>query len=192
MFIITERLFLRPVWTEDTADIHPLINDWDIVSRLARVPWPYTLADAATFTAYAENAADADTEISLAICLRPTLQIIGLAGCVRQATGAWELGYWLGKAYWGHGFVTEASNAVIAGMFDSRRVPLLVSGHHLDNPASGSVLAKLGFKPDGVTQELCRARNQDVAVQRLKLARADWLAAQARTQHTQAGLDKVA
>jgi RimJ/RimL family protein N-acetyltransferase len=179
MFIITERLFLRPVWKEDAADIHLLINDWDIVSKLARVPWPYTVADAQDFTNYAEKAADQGDEIALAICLRPSNQIIGLIGCKKHDTGAWELGYWLGKPFWSHGFATEAVQAVVAGMFESRREPVLVSAYHLDNPASGKVLAKLGFAPCYVEDEYCRAQDCYVPVQRLKLSRADWLACRA-------------
>jgi RimJ/RimL family protein N-acetyltransferase len=175
MFIITERLFLRPVWQEDAADIHLLINDWDIASKLARVPWPYALSDAQDFTVYAERAADAGREISLAICLRPSNQIIGLIGCQKHQTGEWELGYWLGKSFWGHGFAAEAAQAVVAGMFESRREPVLVSGYHLDNTASGRVLAKLGFTPIYVEDAYCRAQNRDVPVQRVKLTRLHWL-----------------
>jgi RimJ/RimL family protein N-acetyltransferase len=174
MFIITERLFLRPVWKEDAADIHPLINEWDVASKLARVPWPYGLADAREFTDYAEQAADNGREIVLAICLRPANRIIGLIGCQKHDTGAWELGYWLGKPFWGHGFATEAAQAVVAGMFESRREPVLVSGYHLNNPASGRVLAKLGFTPIYVEEAYCRAQGRNVPVQRLKLLRADW------------------
>lgn len=178
MFIITQRLFLRPIWQEDAETIHLAINDWDIVSKLARVPWPYTMADAEAFTRYAEQAADADTEVALAVCLRPSLQFIGTIGCARRDTGAWELGYWLAKTWWGHGFVSEAGEALVAGMFESRRVPVLVSGHHLDNPASARVLAKLGFAPQSVENELCRAQSKNVPVQRLRLTRTDWLAGQ--------------
>ncbi len=178
MFIITERLFLRPLWQEDADAIHSVINDWDIVSKLSRVPWPYTMSDAQGFARYAETAADNGSDLVLAVCLRPSLQIIGTIGCAKRDTGDWELGYWLGKSFWGHGFVTEAAQALVAGMFESCRVPVLMSGHHLDNPASARVLAKLGFTPLYVEDEPCRARLQDVPVQRLKLTRAEWLAHQ--------------
>jgi RimJ/RimL family protein N-acetyltransferase len=176
MFIITQRLFLRPVWQDDAKQIHGLINDWDIVSKLARAPWPYQVQDAEAFAAYAEAAADADTEMTLAICLRPSNQLVGLVGCQKHDSSTWELGYWLGKSWWGHGFATEAARALLAGMFDSRRVPLLTSGYHLDNPASGKVLAKLGFTPGPEVRQLCRAQQREVPVQRLTLTRKAWQA----------------
>jgi RimJ/RimL family protein N-acetyltransferase len=37
----------------------------------------------------------------------------------------------------------------------------LTSGYHADNPASGRVLAKLGFKPIGVSNRMCLAEGKD-------------------------------
>jgi RimJ/RimL family protein N-acetyltransferase len=174
MFIITERLFLRPLWREDAAALYPLINEWDVVSKLARAPWPYALHDAEIFTKYAEKASDAGTEMVLAICLRPSLRIIGCIGALRHTDGSREIGYWLGKSYWGHGFTSEAAQALVAGLFESCRVAELISGHHLDNPASARILAKLGFRPSHIASEPCRAQGTEVAVQRLTLSRRAW------------------
>ncbi len=179
MFIQTERLFLRPLWREDATQIHPLVNDWDVVSKLARAPWPYTLSDAQAFTDYAETAADTGKELVLAICLRPSLQIIGCIGALRHRDGARELGYWLGQPYWRHGFASEAAEALVVGLFESLRVGQLISGYHLDNPASARVLAKLGFTPTHTAVEPCRAQGKDIAVQRMALARTTWRAAHA-------------
>jgi RimJ/RimL family protein N-acetyltransferase len=176
MFIQTERLFLRPLWREDADQIYPLINEWDVVSKLARAPWPYTLSDAHVFTDYAEAAAESGNELVLAICLRPSLQIIGCIGALRHRDGAREIGYWLGKSYWGHGFASEAAAALVSGLFESLRVGQLISGFHLDNPASARVLAKLGFQATHAAVEPCRAQSKDVPVQRMALTRSAWQA----------------
>jgi RimJ/RimL family protein N-acetyltransferase len=39
---------------------------------------------------------------------------------------------------------------VIALARDSLRLPRIKAGHFLDNPASGQVLKKLGFRPTGI------------------------------------------
>ena len=49
MFIRSERLFLRPGWPEDWAELLTAINDESIVRNLATVPWPYTMDDAIAF-----------------------------------------------------------------------------------------------------------------------------------------------
>jgi RimJ/RimL family protein N-acetyltransferase len=60
-----------------------------------------------------------------------------------------ELGYWLARDHWGRGYATEAGRAVIEIARSSLRLPRLVSGHFTDNPASGRVLEKLGFRATG-------------------------------------------
>ena len=41
MFLRTQRLFLRPAWPEDAAEIARAIGHEPVVRMLARVPWPY-------------------------------------------------------------------------------------------------------------------------------------------------------
>jgi RimJ/RimL family protein N-acetyltransferase len=64
-------------------------------------------------------------------------------------SGELELGYWIARPYWGRGYATEAGRAVIDHARHSLRLPRLSAGHFIDNPASGRVLAKLGFRPIG-------------------------------------------
>jgi RimJ/RimL family protein N-acetyltransferase len=86
-------------------------------------------------------------------------QLIGGIGLHADETGAIELGYWITPSAWGRGFATEAGEAVLAMARDTLRLDRLVSGHFVDNPASGRVLAKLGFVPTGIVEDrLCLAR----------------------------------
>jgi RimJ/RimL family protein N-acetyltransferase len=76
-------------------------------------------------------------------------QLVGTAGLGRRPDGAVELGYWIARPYWGLGYATEAARAVLDIARDSLRLNTLVAGHFLDNPASGRVLEKVGFRPTG-------------------------------------------
>ena len=49
MFIRSERLFLRPAWAEDWADVLAAISDEAVLRNLARAPWPYRAEDAQWF-----------------------------------------------------------------------------------------------------------------------------------------------
>ena len=51
MFARTERLLLRPGWSEDAPALFQAIADERIVRNLASAPWPYSLADAEAFLA---------------------------------------------------------------------------------------------------------------------------------------------
>jgi [ribosomal protein S5]-alanine N-acetyltransferase len=61
-------------------------------------------------------------------------------------TNEFEVMYKLGKAYWGQGYATEASQAWIKYAFEVVGLKRLVVGPHKANVASVRVLEKLGFR----------------------------------------------
>jgi RimJ/RimL family protein N-acetyltransferase len=73
-----------------------------------------------------------------------------------------ELGYWFDEAYWGRGFASEAAGAVLKFARDVLGLKRLKSGHAVDNPASGRVLAKLGFKPGAPRLQWHQPRREEV------------------------------
>lgn len=147
MFARTERLLLRPGWSEDALALASAIADEGIVRNLASPPWPYTTEDAEAFLAR-----ERDPREPSMLIFRRTLgapQLIGSIGFQALADGRVEFGYWIARAHWGLGYATEAGAAVVANARDTLRIERLHAGHFLDNPASGRVLDKLGFKPTG-------------------------------------------
>ena len=172
MFIRTPRLFLRPAWAEDARAVHAAIACWDVVKHLARVPWPYTMADAEAFVGGRVLAPD---ETSFLIFARTPgdPMLIGSIGFGRGAEA--ELGYWIAYDHWDCGYATEAGRAVLALAFDGLRLPALTAGHFVDNPASGAVLRKLGFHATGEARPRpCRARNADLPTVEYRLTRDAW------------------
>ena len=149
MFARTERLLLRPGWAEDAPALASAIAHETVAFKLARLPWPYTVADAQWFLGLDRTEGDANFLIFERTSAEP--QLIGGIGIDRHPEGS-EIGYWLAPEYWGRGFATEAGRAVVALARDSLRIERLVSGHFVDNPASGRVLRKLGFEPTGMVE----------------------------------------
>jgi RimJ/RimL family protein N-acetyltransferase len=145
MFARTERLLLRPSWPEDAAELHQAIADEGIVRNLARAPWPCTADDAAQFATQTHDALYPTFLLMLRTYGAPRL--IGACG-LGNYDGSAELGYWIARPYWGLGFATEASSAVvnIAKAIGHKK---LIASHFTDNPASGKVLRKLGFQNTG-------------------------------------------
>lgn len=146
MFHRSERLLLRPVWPEDWQGILGGIADEDVVRNLASAPWPYRESDAREF---ATRGCD-PVQPRFLITKADDATVVGCIGIdkVEEFSDAIEMGYWIARPYWGQGFATEAGFAVleIARSLGHDRV---VASHFLDNPASGKVLNKLGFKPTG-------------------------------------------
>lgn len=153
MFHRSERLLLRPVWPEDWRGIFSGIADEGIVRHLASAPWPYRETDAQAFAALPCEPRTPRFVISRADDAA-IVGCIGLEPMEEHADDgeecAVELGYWIARDFWGCGYATEAGRAVleIARTLGHRRI---IGSHFVDNPASGRVLARLGFVATGRT-----------------------------------------
>jgi RimJ/RimL family protein N-acetyltransferase len=156
MFARTQRLLLRPGWKEDASALAAAINDFSVVGKLARAPWPYRQEDAEAFLA-ADRGPLPDFLMFARTHGAPRL--VGGIGLSECDDGV-ELGYWIARPYWGLGFATEAGRAVVDLADRGLRLPRLIAGHFADNPSSARVLQKLGFAAAGtVSNRACRARN---------------------------------
>jgi len=149
MFVRTDRLLLRPGWTEDAEALTAAIGNETVALNLSRVPWPYDLRDARIYLGRDRAAGEADCLIFLRTMAAPRL--IGGISLAREDSDM-VLGYWIVPSCWGLGFATEAGRAVIASARDSLRIERIVGRHFVDNPASGRVLEKLGFVPTGAVE----------------------------------------
>lgn len=160
MFARTERLLLRPGWAEDAPALSDAFAREEVVMNLATAPWPYAIDDARAYLGRERAEGEADFLIFARTMGAPRL--IGGIGLARDGDDV-ELGYWIVPSHWGLGFATEAGRAVIALARDSLRIERLISGHFVDNPASGNVLRKLGFVDTGrVFERESRARGMVV------------------------------
>lgn len=159
MFIRSERLFLRPGWPEDWAEMTARIGDAAIVRNLAHAPW------ASTGDEDRDPAAKAtDPRCPQLLVTLPTSEGSELIGCAGLAPGAdgIELGYWIARERCGQGYASEAVRALLslARTLGHRRI---VANHCADNPAAGQVLRKAGFVPTGeVRPRLCLHRGVKV------------------------------
>jgi RimJ/RimL family protein N-acetyltransferase len=167
MFFRSERLFLRPAWPEDWQALRAAIDDEAVVRQLAQVPWPYTDEDAKAFANLRH-----DPDLPQCLITRPHgvlgSQVLGCIG-LRAEGGEVELGYWLGRQHWGHGYATEAARSMLA-MARTMGHRRLFAAHFLDNPASGRVLERVGFRPEGeLLPRLSVARGEFVPARRYAL-----------------------
>ncbi len=154
----TERLVLRSPTLSDATAIAAGVGDWQVAKNLARVPHPYTQSDAEALLARVGVTAD----LVLGITLKCGAAYIGGCGAHACADGAYEIGYWLARPYWGFGYASEAARAVVNYAFEVLRATDLKAGWFDDNPNSGRVLQKLGFVPAGVSLRDCLARRERI------------------------------
>ena len=163
MFYRSERLFLRPPFPEDSRAVYEGICDAGIVAMLASAPWPYRMTDAEQFCAREVAAKTPHFLVTLPDV--PGAPVIGGIGLHEKEAGI-EMGYWIARNHWGRGYAGEAGRGVleVARSLGHRRV---AAAHYIDNPASGRVLRKLGFRETGeIRPTECRARGGEVVLSR--------------------------
>jgi RimJ/RimL family protein N-acetyltransferase len=164
---------LRPPEQGDVASIALLMNEWDVVKNLSRPPYPYREADARQFLGNQEEGRIKGTDFAFAITRKADRAFLGVCGVHQRETGL-EVGYWLGKPYWKLGYATEAAAEVVAFAFRNLRAKRVMAGWFHDNPASGNVLRKLGFRADGADERNCAARGHSVYCNLVTMSREDW------------------
>ncbi|MDJ0386602.1 bifunctional GNAT family N-acetyltransferase/(deoxy)nucleoside triphosphate pyrophosphohydrolase [Roseomonas sp. E05] len=163
----TERLTLRLLQPEDAPDLHRLINDWDVVRWLSRVPFPYPreLADewiASTHRQLAEGAAwhlaivgqDGDAEV-----------LVGCVGLTRQPeTRRAELGYWVGRRFWGFGVAAEAAGRLARWGLAHLDLDRIFAHVLEENARSAAVLRRIGLVESGRGEAQFLARGAKLPV----------------------------
>jgi [ribosomal protein S5]-alanine N-acetyltransferase len=152
--LATERLVLRPFRRGDAKEFTRLAGDWAVASMTSDIPHPLSEAQARAWLKPGRR------EVRFAIELDGRL--IGGAGYYQRSSGTAELGFWLGREWWGRGYATEATREVLRYGFEVRRLPGFTSSHFVDNHASAGVLRKLGFEPMGRGLIICTARGHEV------------------------------
>ena len=118
----TERLILRAPRFEDAKRVAALASDRRVAENTARIPHPYSLADAKDWIGSANRTAG---EASFLIDAGG--EVIGACG-LEWRNGVPEIGYWLGAPFWGNGYATEAARALIDHAFAEHGYPALHAG----------------------------------------------------------------
>jgi RimJ/RimL family protein N-acetyltransferase len=166
----TARLRLRAPGRADIEAIARLATDRRIAENTARIPHPYTLADAESYIRYVE---ESESETAFAVTLADDV-LIGICSLRNEPRKVPEIGYWLGAPYWGHGYATEAARALIDHAFGDLGLEQLEAGARVSNPASRRVLEKCGFQWTGVSLKRIHAIASSAPVDRFRLDRRLW------------------
>lgn len=140
---------LRPWQLTDAASLARHANDPDIARNLRDVfPHPYSLADAQHYLDFVTD--PASPQLTLAIDVAG--EAVGSISLVFQPDvhrRSAEIGYWLGRAFWGQGIATAAVRQLSSYGLASFDVGRLYAAVFAANQASARVLAKAGYELEG-------------------------------------------
>ncbi len=157
----TQRLTIRPFQAGDAPAMHRLVNDWEVAKYLARVPFPYPRDLADEWIASTWPRIEAGDAWDLAIIGEEAGKDV-LVGCIaltmQRGSRQAELGYWVGRKFWGHGVAPEAAGRLLNWAFANLPLDSVVASALEENKRSGKVLLRLGFREtgQGVREFVCR------------------------------------
>ena len=155
----TSRLILRPFLMEDAQ---PMYDNWAKQPEVTRfLTWPtYTRVEDAygILKLWTDSYSRPDFH-QWAIELKSLAQPIGSISVVRydDAVASAELGYCIGRDFWGQGIMPEALEAVLAFLFEEVGMNRIAARHALENPNSGKVMTKCGMSNEGTLRQADRS-----------------------------------
>ena len=140
----TAQLTLRPLALTDAHAFAKLCNNDAIARMTGTFCTPY-MAEAAEFFILRQPSLGR-RRLAQNWVLEAEGHVAGCIGLFRgDTTDDFEIGYWVGQLFWGHGYATEAVQAVIAAHAQARPDCPVEARVFADNPASLRVLEKAGF-----------------------------------------------
>ena len=171
----TERLVLRPFCHHDAADVTRLAGDRSVAAMTRNVPHPYEEGMAVEWISRHPSIFEKEEGATFAVTLKPDGILVGaisLMGMCKDHQA--ELGYWIGKPYWGLGYCTEAALEVLRYAFDVLRLSRVHASHLAQNPASGRVMRKVGMRKEGCRRHHVQKWGQLVDLELYGILQEEW------------------
>lgn len=175
MRLETERLILRPVELDDAPALFAIMNDPDVTANLL-LPHPYPEEKILPWIESNREALQQRERFVTAVVLKDTGELIGVCAFYRVS---WEhmkaeLIYWLGKAFWGKGYMTEAAQRMLKFGFEELGLERISVGCFARNKASARVIEKLRFKYEGCARHEFRKDGEFLDELRFGMIREDY------------------
>jgi ribosomal-protein-alanine N-acetyltransferase len=169
------RLTLRPLAAADLADLLEVNGDPEVTQFLPYPTWQ-SIRDGAAWLARMETLACAGTGRQLVLVRKSDSKVIGTLLLFRyeESSGRLELGYVLGRAYWGQGFMREALDATCSYAFRSMNIRRLEAEVNPSNVASCKLLTRVGFALEGTLRKRWVAKGVTYDTNIYGYLEADW------------------
>ena len=164
---------LVPVSTRHARDIQALASD-EAIARWTTIPHPYPPDGAVAFIDRAQRMRARAAHATFAVC-EAGGGFLGVAALVRdeKLPARAELGYWIGRPFWGRGYATAAARWLLVHGFERMGLDAVVARCFVINEASARVIEKLGFRFASLEASPTPKRPAE-PVRRYELTRGDW------------------
>lgn len=148
----TQRLILRKFKQDDAQEMFDnWASDEEVAKYLTWQPHADTEVTKQILRRWTENYKN-NSCYNWAIKLKSTGELIGSISVVQtdEAVMSAELGYCMGKKWWGKEYMPEAGKAVIKYLFEEVGFNRIAARHDSENAKSGRVMQKLGMTREGI------------------------------------------
>ena len=152
--IITERLILRKITTEDADDFFQLDSNPDVMKYVGMKPLTKK-EETLKMIENLINQYEKNGTARLAVIEKSSNRLIGWCGIkllteeVNGFKNIYELGYRFLPEFWGKGYATESALASLDLGFNQLNADKIYAYADVENQSSNHVLTKLGFENKG-------------------------------------------
>ena len=162
MPIIKSKKFnLRPFRMSDMESVRKHANDKGVSRNLASLPHPYTKKDAKFWLGKQAKLQRQKNPGEIVFAIEIDGEAVGSIGLHKIVRGhKAELGYWLGKEFWGGGIMTDAVREITNFGYKNLKLRRIYAGVFLFNKGSARVLEKNGFKLEGIAKKEAKKGNK--------------------------------
>ncbi len=157
----TERLVLRRYVAEDAPVMYAnWANDPEVCRYMTWSPHESVDVSRGIIEQWVRDYEN-PSNYNWALELKETGKAIGSCSVVRidESIDELELGWCMGRQWWGKGLMPEAARAILAFLFDEVGANRISAKHDVDNPKSGRVMQKIGMTFEGVRRQGFRGAN---------------------------------
>lgn len=152
--IHTDNLILRPFVLSDANRVQLLAGDFKIAETTLNIPHPYENGMAEAWIGTHRESFNEGKGVTYAIVKNDTNEFIGAIGLmINPSHRKAELGYWIGFPYWGNGYCTEASIALINYGFKELDLNKIYAKALVTNIGSWTVMKKAGMSYEGTLRQ---------------------------------------
>ena len=182
--INTPRTVLRWISEHDIDSLYEIFSDPQVMRYWSTVPLPNREAAAELQREIAEGN-ESEKMFKWGVALRDSGSVIGTATLfnLNLDNGRAELGYAMGRAYWGKGYMNEALKALVSHAFEVMGLRRLEADVDPRNAASIRTLERLGFQREGFLRERWHVNGEIQDALFYGLLRHEWVASSERQRN---------
>ncbi|MDM5291860.1 GNAT family N-acetyltransferase [Peribacillus simplex] len=150
----TERLLLRSITIDDSGRIEEMAGDFEVAKSTLNIPHPYPEGSAVGFIESVLSAEKNNKIVAFGITEKESNLLIGLINInLLEPFSRGELAYWVGREYWGKGYGTEATKALLEYGFNELHLNKIFAASFTSNPGSWRIMEKVGLKYEGTLKQ---------------------------------------